>query len=131
AASIAALGAASALLLGACSSNTPSGTPTDTSSPSDSASEPASGESVELSVAFWGDFGLQSEGDSLVDEYMAENPNITIKLVPGEHPATHEALQQYLIAGSGAPDVQAIDLDYVVQFRQQAEKFVNLLDLGA
>lgn len=133
-ASIAALGAASALVLGACSSNpSPSATPGDsnTDTSSESPSETGSGEQVELAVAFWGDFGLQSEGDSLVDEYEAANPNVKIKLVPGEHPATHEALQQYLIAGSGAPDVQAIDLDYVVQFREQSDKFVNLLDLGA
>jgi len=133
AASIAALGAASALVLAACSSN-PSDPPSDTNTATDtetSTDEPPSGESVELSVAFWGDFGLQSEGDSLVEQYESENPNVKIKLIPGEHPATHEALQQYLIAGSGAPDVQAIDLDYVVQFREQADKFVNLLDLGA
>lgn len=133
AASIAALGAASALFLSACaSSSTPSTTPDSTdNNTSDSAEEPPSGDQIELAVAFWGDFGLQSEGDSLVDEYEANNPGIKIKLVPGEHPATHEALQQYILAGSGAPDVQAIDLDYVVQFRDQSDKFVNLLDLGA
>lgn len=134
--SIAALGAASALVLGACASGpSASDSPTDNNT-SDAATDDAtddapSGDQVELTVAFWGDFGLQSDGDSLVDEYEAANPNISIKLVPGEHPATHEALQQYLIAGSGAPDVQAIDLDYVVQFREQSDKFVNLLDFGA
>jgi cellobiose transport system substrate-binding protein len=136
-ASIAALGAASALVLGACSSNSGSSpsapASSDSSSTTDAPSDDdtASGEQVELSVAFWGDFGLQSEGDNLVEQYESENPNIKIKLIPGEHPATHEALQQYLIAGSGAPDVQAIDLDYVVQFRQQSDKFVNLLEYGA
>lgn len=131
--SIAALGAASALVLGACSSG-PSTSPTSDAAPSDDQSEssaPAADGDVELKVAFWGDFGLQSDGDSLVDEYEADNPGVKITLVPGEHPATHEALQQYLIAGSGAPDVQAIDLDYVVQFREQADKFVNLKDFGA
>lgn len=131
--SIAALGAASALVLGACSSG-PSTSPTSDAAPSDDQSEssaPAADGEVELKVAFWGDFGLQSDGDSLVDEYEADNPGVKITLVPGEHPATHEALQQYLIAGSGAPDVQAIDLDYVVQFREQADKFVNLKDFGA
>jgi ABC-type sugar transport system, periplasmic component len=131
-ASIAALGAASALVLGACSSNNAPAQPDGSSSSSSATGDSGdSGEQIELKVAFWGDFGLQTEGDSLVDEYMEKNPNIKITLVPGEHPATHEALQQYLVAGSGAPDVQAIDLDYVVQFREQADKFVNLLDYGA
>ena len=34
------------------------------------------------------------------------------------------------MAGSGAPDISAIDEGFIVQFRNQADKFVNLLDKG-
>ena len=49
----------------------------------------------------------------------------------GEYNAQHEDLQKKLVAGSGAPDIAAIDEGFIVQFRSQADKFVNLLDKGA
>ncbi|WP_024288984.1 ABC transporter substrate-binding protein [Cellulomonas sp. KRMCY2] len=124
-ATLLAVGAASALLLTACSS-----TPDDTTDPGteeSAATDEAPAEDVNLSIAFWGDFGL----GPLVDQYEAENPGITITLNEGEYNAQHEALQQQLIAGSGAPDIAAIDEGFVVQFRSQADKFTNLLDFGA
>ena len=48
----------------------------------------------------------------------------------GEYNAQHEDLQKKLVAGSGAPDISAIDEGFIVQFRSQADKFVNLLDKG-
>ena len=124
-ATLLAVGAASALLLTACSS-----TPDDTTDPGAEETETtdeAPAEDVNLSIAFWGDFGL----GPLVEQYEAENPGITITLNEGEYNAQHEALQQQLIAGSGAPDIAAIDEGFVVQFRSQADKFTNLLDFGA
>ena len=94
-----AVGATAALLLTACNgndNNTPADNPTDSAAPA---------EPVELSIAYWGDFGLTD----LVPQYEAENPGVTIKLLEGEYNAQHEALQQELIAGSGAPDIAAID----------------------
>src|SRR5665811_545534 len=113
-----AVGATAALLLTACSGK--SDTPGDTT-------DTAAAEPVELSIAYWGDFGLTD----LVPKYEAENPGVTIKLLEGEYNAQHEALQQELIAGSGAPDIAAIDEGFIVQFKGQADKFTNLLDLGA
>lgn len=119
-ASLLAIGAASALLLTACSSNDPE--------PAEPGDDPTTGsEPVELSIAFWGDFGL----GPLVDQYEEENPNVTINLLEGEFNAQHEGLQQQLIAGSGAPDIAAIDEGFIVQFREQADQFVNLLEKGA
>src|SRR5665647_1152533 len=113
-----AVGATAALLLTACSgTSTPAATP----------GSAAPAEPVELSIAYWGDFGLTD----LVPKYEAENPGVTIKLLEGEYNAQHEALQQELIAGSGAPDIAAIDEGFIVQFKGQADKFTNLLDLGA
>lgn len=81
---------------------------------------------IELRVAYWGDFGL----DELEDAYETLHPNVNIILNTGDYNAQHEALQQALLAGSGAPDVAAIDEGFIVQFRTQSDKFVNLLDHG-
>jgi cellobiose transport system substrate-binding protein len=79
---------------------------------------------VTLKIAFWGDMGL----DKLKTEYEAAHPNVKIVLNTGEYNAQHEDLQKKLVAGSGAPDISAIDEGFIVQFRSQADKFVNFLD---
>ncbi|HYN95033.1 MAG TPA: ABC transporter substrate-binding protein [Pilimelia sp.] len=111
----AAVGAVSALLLTACSGRDTGGGDTDSGGP------------VNLKIAFWGDFGL----DELKSKYESDNPNVKITLNSGEYNAQHEDLQKKLIAGSGAADIAAIDEGFVIQFRGQADKFVNLLDKGA
>ncbi|GGK98769.1 ABC transporter substrate-binding protein [Mangrovihabitans endophyticus] len=87
----------------------------------------ASGDQVTLKVNFWGDMGL----DKLKADYEAAHPNVKIILNSGEYNAQHEDLQKKLVAGNGAPDISAIDEGFIVQFRSQADKFVNLLDKGA
>ncbi|BCJ54575.1 ABC transporter substrate-binding protein [Actinoplanes sp. NBRC 14428] len=82
---------------------------------------------VTLKVNFWGDMGL----DALKAAYEKEHPNVKIVLNSGEYNAQHEDLQKKLVAGSGAPDISAVDEGFMVQFRGQADKFVNLLDKGA
>jgi cellobiose transport system substrate-binding protein len=82
---------------------------------------------VTLKINFWGDMGL----DKLKAEYEAAHPNVKVVLNSGEYNAQHEDLQKKLVAGSGAPDISAIDEGFIVQFRSQADKFVNLLDKGA
>lgn len=49
----------------------------------------------------------------------------------GDYNQQHQDLQKFLVAGSGAPDVAAIDEGLAEQFRAQGDKFVDLLDLGA
>ncbi|SCL29613.1 carbohydrate ABC transporter substrate-binding protein, CUT1 family (TC 3.A.1.1.-) [Micromonospora nigra] len=110
---VAAAGAVSLALVAACSGN--------------SGGDSASGGQVTLKINFWGDFGL----DELKAAYEADNPHVRISLNTGEYNAQHEDLQKKIIAGSGAPDIAAIDEGFVVQFRGQADKFVNLLDKGA
>lgn len=118
---VAALGAAATFLLAACGGGS-SGT---SASPGASSADP--NEKVTLKVNFWGNFGLES----LAKQYEADHPNITIQLNGGDYNAQHEALQKALVAGSGAPDISAIDEGFVVQFRSQSDKFVNMLDMGA
>jgi cellobiose transport system substrate-binding protein len=117
-----AVGAAATFLLAACGGG--SGT-AGSSSPSSAGASPAG--KVTLKINFWGDFGLTD----LAKQYEAAHPNITIQLNAGDYAAQHDGLQKAIIAGSGAPDIAAIDEGYVVQFRSQADKFVNLLDQGA
>nr|MDT0663047.1 extracellular solute-binding protein [Micromonospora sp. DSM 115978] len=109
---LAAAGAAGVLALAGCSGSGGSGNDDGT---------------VNLSIAFWGDFGL----DELKAKYEAANPNVKITLNTGEYNAQHEDLQKKLIAGNGAPDIAAIDEGFIIQFRGQGDKFVNLLDNGA
>jgi cellobiose transport system substrate-binding protein len=80
---------------------------------------------VTLKINFWGDFGLKQ----LVPEYEKAHPNVHIVLNSGDYNQQHQNLQKYLVAGSGAPDIAAIDEGFIVQFRNQADKFVNLLSL--
>jgi cellobiose transport system substrate-binding protein len=87
----------------------------------------ASNEPVELTITLWGNFGFKD----LYTKYMQEHPNIKIKENVLEFNAAHEQLLTRLAAGSGAPDIAAVDEGFIVQFRSQAQNFVNLLDVGA
>ncbi|MFK3980135.1 extracellular solute-binding protein [Micromonospora sp. NPDC050397] len=108
-----AAGAAGVLLVAGCSGNPGGGADGDGT--------------VTLKIGIWGDFGI----NDLKARYEAANPNIKISVNTGEYNAQHEDLQKKLIAGNGAPDIAAIDEGFVVQFRAQTDKFVNLLDRGA
>ena len=85
------------------------------------------GGKIQLSINDWGNFGYTE----LIKEYEASHPNIDIVERVGDYNQTHQGLVQKLAAGSGAPDIAAIDEGYIVQFREQAQNFVNLLDTPA
>ena len=123
----AALGAAAATFLLAACGGSSSGGATPAASSGGAASSAPSTEKVTLKVNFWGDFGL----DDLAKQYEAAHPNVHIQLNPGDYAAQHDALQKAIVAGSGAPDISAVDEGFIVKFRSQADKFNNLLDLGA
>ncbi|MBW6439000.1 extracellular solute-binding protein [Actinoplanes hulinensis] len=116
AARVGAAGLAAALAIAGCSGQALEG--------NDSSTE---GGQVTLKVNFWGDMGL----DQLKAKYEADHPNVKIVLNSGEYNAQHEDLQKKLVAGSGAPDISAVDEGFIVQFRSQADQFVNLNDKGA
>ncbi len=111
--------AGSTLILSAC------GLTGDDSSPT-GAMNPAT-EQVDISMAFWGDFGL----DALAAEYMESNPGVTITLNSGNYNDLHDELQRQLVAGTGAPNVVAIGEDYIGKFTAQPDAFTNLLSFGA
>jgi cellobiose transport system substrate-binding protein len=111
---VVAIAATSAALLAACGGGG-GGTGSPSSGP------------ITLTINFWGDFGL----NQLKPAYEALHPNIKLVLNSGDYSAQHDLLQQKIVAGSGAPDIAAIDEGFIVKFRSQSDKFVNLLDMGA
>ncbi|MFN8075259.1 MAG: extracellular solute-binding protein [Kineosporiaceae bacterium] len=108
---LAAVGAASALLITACGGGDDDKTP-----PAD-ANAP-----VTIKVASWGEFGFKN----IMDAFKAKYPNITVTLDAGDYAKHHENLQKFLVSNGGAPDVAAIDEGYILKFAAQADKFVNL-----
>jgi cellobiose transport system substrate-binding protein len=75
----------------------------------------------------FGDFGY----DPLISEYEKDHPNVTIKTKIAEYNDHHDALTAALAAGSGAPDIAAVEVGYISAFKAQPQNFYNLLDFGA
>jgi len=88
-----------------------------TASPSD--------EKITLNV--WG-FAALSE--PLVEQYEAENPNITIDVKISDYDASHQALLTALAAGQG-PDIGQIAIDYMGEFVATPAAFTDLRPFGA
>jgi cellobiose transport system substrate-binding protein len=83
---------------------------------------------ITLTVDTFGNFGYEA----LFKQYEAAHPGVKIK--PRNVVRLDDytpRLQQWLAAGSGAGDVVALEEGILVQFKNQADKFVNLLDHDA
>lgn len=94
-------------------------------SASDAASEATGIEPVTLSVATFNEFGYED----LYPEYMELNPNVTIEAKKAA--TSNEArdnLNTRLAAGSGASDIEAIEVDWLPELSQFPDKFVDLSD---
>ncbi len=106
-----------ALVASGCSSG--SDTATDT------ASEATGTEPVTLSLATFNEFGYED----LIKEYETLNPNVTIEAKKAA--TSNEArdnLNTRLAAGSGASDIEAIEVDWLPELSQYPDKFVDLND---
>jgi cellobiose transport system substrate-binding protein len=101
------------LLVTGCSGNTtPSATPSA-----------ASDEKITLTVATFNEFGY----DDLFAEYTKLHPNITI--TPKKAATSNEARENYfskLAAGSGLSDIEAIEVDWLPDVMQTADKLTDL-----
>ncbi|MEV4707467.1 extracellular solute-binding protein [Actinoplanes sp. NPDC049316] len=82
---------------------------------------------ITLTVDDFGNFGYKG----LLREYEAAHPGIRVVERVSDFTQHHNDLRQRLAAGTGAGDVVAVEEGYVVEFRNRAGEFVNLLDLGA
>lgn len=80
-----------------------------------------------LTVGLFGDFGF----GPLYEEYMQMHPEIRIEERIAEFADHHTNLTQRLATGSGAADIEAVEVGFISQFTAVPDRFHNLLDLGA
>lgn len=96
-----------------------------------SKSSDSGSDKIVLNVSVFGDQGFGYE--DLYQKYMKDHPNITIKET-GKGTGLNDynsRLIQYISSGTGAADVVALEEGTIVQFKAQANNFVNLFDYGA
>ena len=82
---------------------------------------------VTLRVSLFGDFGYHD----LYKQYEASHPNIDIKEDIQSYSDHHANLAKNLAVGSGADDIEAIEVGFIAQFKAQPNLFVNLNKYGA
>ena len=95
------------------------------SSSSTAASDESGDGEVTLTVATFNEFGYEE----LFDQYMEENPNVTI--VHRKAATSNEArdnLTTRLAAGSGLADIEAVEVDWLPELMQYSDQFVDLSD---
>ncbi len=91
----------------------------------DNATDEAAGGQITLSVATFNEFGYEE----LFTEYESLHDNITIEHVKADTADNaRDALRNSLGADSGAADIEAIEIDWLVEFMQYPDKFADLAD---
>ena len=84
-----------------------------------------SGQQIELSVATFNEFGYEE----LLKEYEDANPGIKVSHVKADTADNARvALRNSLGANSGAADIEAMEVDWVTEFKQYPDKFADLSD---
>lgn len=86
-----------------------------------------SNETITLRVGLFGDFGYRD----LYKQFEASHPNIEIKEGVQQYADHHASLAKYLATGSGAPDVVAIEVGFIAQFKANPRNFYDLRQFGA
>ncbi|MGA9288285.1 MAG: ABC transporter substrate-binding protein [Anaerobacillus sp.] len=87
------------------------------------------GKDGEVTLNFWA-FGATNY-EELAKEYEKDHPDVHIKFRSAETAEHHDALFTALSAGSGAPDIAALEVDQLDRFKEAQDRFENLYDLGA
>ncbi|MCZ0704296.1 cellobiose transport system substrate-binding protein [Natronobacillus azotifigens] len=117
------------LLLAACNG----GGNDNNDSANDSANDPETTEESfgdgEIELVFW-EFG-NTGYDVLIEEYVAQNPHISINLQNADMNDVHDNLFTSISAGSGAPDIAMVEEAQIERYRNAEDAFHNLFDLGA
>ncbi len=114
--------AAGALLLSSCSGGTATDTAASSTGESESTDtateEVASGEAVTLTVATFNEFGYS---DELLQEYMDENPGVTI--VHNRAATSDDARANYFqkLGKTGLADIEAVEVDWLPEVMQYAD----------
>jgi len=81
---------------------------------------------VKLTVWLWTGMGI----DDQIKQYAEEN-NIEVDIQIAEFADVHTNLTTALAAGSGAPDISAVEVKGIEKMKANPQHFHNLLDLGA
>jgi cellobiose transport system substrate-binding protein len=84
-------------------------------------------DTITLRVGLFGDFGYHD----LYTKYEATHPNIDIKEDIESYADHHSNLAKHLAVGSGADDIESVEVGFIAQFKSQPGLFVNLKRLGA
>ncbi|MGW0561547.1 ABC transporter substrate-binding protein [Streptomyces sp. NPDC003016] len=81
---------------------------------------------VTITMGLFGVMGIKET--DLLDRYMKENPNVTVKAeVAGDEQTYYTALQTRLAAGSGLKDIQGIEIARAKELVDtQADKFTDM-----
>ena len=104
-----------ALGLAACSSTTEPGNTTSGGA--------TDGEQITLRVATFNEFGYEE----LFKEYMADHPNVKIEhKKAATTDESRDNLNTRLAAGSGLSDIEAVEVDWLPELMQYADRFVDL-----
>jgi cellobiose transport system substrate-binding protein len=82
---------------------------------------------ITLRVSLFGDFGYHD----LYTKYEASHPNIDIKEDIQQYADHHANLAKHLAVGSGADDIEAVEVGFIAQFKSQPRFFNNLNSMGA
>jgi cellobiose transport system substrate-binding protein len=83
-------------------------------------------EKVKLTVWLWPGMGI----DDQIKEYAAAN-NLEVDIQLSPFADVHNNLQTALAAGSGAPDISAVEVKIIEKFKANPDHFNNLLEFGA
>ncbi|WP_377910491.1 ABC transporter substrate-binding protein [Bacillus daqingensis] len=86
-------------------------------------------EDADVELSFWL-FGATGYPE-LAEEYVEENPNVNITFQEIDMEDHHNNLFTALSAGSGAPDMAAIEVSEIDGYKGAEDRFHNLYDLGA
>jgi cellobiose transport system substrate-binding protein len=84
-------------------------------------------DNVTLRVGLFGDFGYHD----LYAKYEKSHPNIDIKEDIESYADHHSNLAKHLAVGSGADDIESVEVGFIAQFKSQPSLFVNMNKLGA
>ena len=82
---------------------------------------------ITLRVALFGDFGYHD----LYTKYEASHPDIDIKEDIQSYADHHANLAKHLAVGSGADDIESVEVGFIAQFKSQPRYFNNLNSMGA
>ncbi|MFC4335519.1 ABC transporter substrate-binding protein [Salininema proteolyticum] len=80
-----------------------------------------------LTVGLFGDFGF----GPLYEEYEEAHPDIEFEERVSEFADHHTNLTAHLATGSGAADIEAVEVSYISQYAANPDRFTDLSELGA